>query len=194
MPVITVVSGLPRSGTSLMMQVLDAGGLPPLTDAARTADEDHPRGYYEFEAVKRTKQDPTWLADAGGKAVKMVHLLLPDLPAGYTYRVVLMQRDLAEVLASQRKMLDRHGRRGAAMPDEQLAGLFRGQLARVKSWLAAQPNCTVLEVSYNDLVANPSAGAHAINSFLGGTLDETKMAAAIDPSLYRNRGGATKHA
>ena len=184
---VTVVSGLPRSGTSLMMKVLKAGGMPVLTDAARAADDDNPRGYFEFEPVKLTKQDPSWLAAAGGKVVKMVHLLLPDLPPAYAYRVVLMRRDLAEVLASQRKMLDRHGRRGAALPDDQLSRLYTGQLTRVKGWLASQPNFAVLEVSYNDLVSDPAGQAGAVNAFLGGTLNEAAMAAAVDPSLYRNR-------
>ena len=173
------------------MQVLQAGGLSLLTDAARAADDDNPRGYFELEAVKRTKQDPSWLSQAGGKAVKMVHLLLPNLPADYDYRVILMRRDLTEVLASQRKMLERHGRRGASMPDEQLARLFKDQLTRVTGWLASQPNFAVLEVSYNELVADPASIAAAVNAFLSESLDEQRMAAAVDRSLYRNRGGST---
>ena len=98
---ITVVSGLPRSGTSMMMQMLAAGGISPMTDEVRAADSDNPRGYYELEKVKHLRQDHTWLKDAVGKAVKIVHLLLMELPADRDYRVILMQRDLEEVLRSQ---------------------------------------------------------------------------------------------
>ena len=98
--VITIVSGLPRSGTSLMMQMLEAGGMPVLTDGIRDADEDNPRGYYELEAVKRTKDDPAWLHGAPGKVVKMIYLLLYDLPTTYNYRIIFMRRPLSEVVAS----------------------------------------------------------------------------------------------
>src|SRR5262249_30630691 len=104
-PDIIIVSGLPRSGTSLMMQMLDGGGVPVLTDNIRAADTDNPRGYYEFEPVKATKRDATWLPAARGKAVKMVSQLLYHLPPGETYRVLFLERDLEEVLASQEKML-----------------------------------------------------------------------------------------
>lgn len=184
---ITIVSGLPRSGTSLMMQMIHAGGIPALTDAQRAADEDNPRGYLEFEAVKKTKQDPAWLATADGKVVKMVHLLLYDLPSDRQYRVVFVRRNLKEVLASQRKMLQRQGKAGAAIPDEQLMKVFEGQLQKLFAWLAGQTNFAVLEVAYNDLMADPRPAVAKINQFLGGGLDEAKMLAAIDPGLYRNR-------
>ncbi|HYH50718.1 MAG TPA: sulfotransferase family protein, partial [Acidimicrobiia bacterium] len=106
---IGIVSGLPRCGTSMMMAMLAAGGLPLLVDNVREADEDNPRGYYEFEAVKHMKEDTSWLADAGGKVVKMVSALLTDLPGGHPYRVVFMERNMAEILASQRTMLSRQG-------------------------------------------------------------------------------------
>src|SRR5947208_15012411 len=104
---ITIVTGLPRSGTSVMMQMLSAGGLPPLTDGLRQPDEDNPRGYFEFEPVKQIRRDTAWLQLAVGKAVKMVHLLLPELPLdqNHRYRVIMMRRDLSDVLASQNKML-----------------------------------------------------------------------------------------
>lgn len=190
--VITIVSGLPRSGTSVMMQMLDAGGLPALTDGQRAADTDNPRGYYEFEAVKRTKKDPSWLAGAGEKVVKLVHLLLLDLPldGSVHYRIVMMRREIDEVLASQAKMLSRLGRGGASLPAEQLKTVFAQQMTRVRAHLAAHPErFEVLEVSYNDLVTDPSRTAAQLNQFLGGTLDEQKMIAAVDPGLYRNRKG-----
>src|SRR3569833_79554 len=113
MAFITVVSGLPRSGTSMMMQMLAAGGMPMLTDGVRGPDPDNPRGYFAFGPVKRTPQDARWLAGAPGKAVKVVHSLLPALPGGYEYRVLFMLRDMHEVLASQDTMLRRLGRCGA---------------------------------------------------------------------------------
>ena len=188
-PYVTIVSGLPRSGTSVMMQMLDAGGLPALTDNLRRADDDNPRGYYEFEPVKGTKRDPSWLASAPGKVVKMVHLLLNDLPADGThqYRVILMRRDLSEVLASQKKMLQRLGRAGGAIGDAQLTKLYEDQLAKVKSSMAASGAFRVLEVGYDEVIASTAAVAARVNEFLDRQLDESKMIAAVDPSLYRNR-------
>jgi len=183
---ITVVSGLPRSGTSLMMQMLDAGGIGPLTDRVRTADEDNPRGYYEFEPVKQTKRDAGWVPSAVGKAVKMIYQLLYDLPPEFAYRVVFMERKIEEVLASQRTMLERQGAQGAKLTDEQLAKVFGAQVAKCKAWLAAQPNFTVAYVSYNDLVADPRPQADVLSAFLGG-LDVDAMASVVDPSLYRQR-------
>jgi hypothetical protein len=184
---VTIVSGLPRSGTSLMMQMLAAGGLPALTDHIREADEDNPHGYLEFERAKQSKQDAGWLDDAHGKAVKMVHLLLLDLPLDRQYRVIFMRRDLREVLASQRRMLERSNRAGAQLSDEALAKVFAEQVERVLHWLRGQPNFIVLEVLYSDLVAAPAEHAHQINTFLGGGLNEAAMALAVDPALYRNR-------
>lgn len=170
-----------------MMQMIQAGGIPALTDQQRAADEDNPRGYLEFEAVKKTKQDSTWLAGADGKVVKMVHLLLYDLPPGREYRVVFTRRNLREVLASQRKMLQRQGKPGAALSDEQLIKVFEAQLQKLFAWLATQPHFSVLEVAYNDVLADPMSQASRINHFLGGTLDEGRMVSAVDPKLYRNR-------
>lgn len=189
--VITVVSGLPRSGTSLMMQMLAAGGIPPLTDARRPPDESNPRGYLELEAVKRLKTDPSWLPDARGKAVKIIHLLLGDLAAASDdqteFRVVMMRRPVGEVVASQRTMLARQGKAGAALPDAQLGKLFIDQLERAERLLASRPNFQVLPVHYPALIADPGAEAARINAFLGAGLDETAMAQAVDPTLYRER-------
>ncbi len=194
---ITVVSGLPRSGTSLMMQMLAAGGIPPLTDAQRTADESNPRGYLELEAVKRLKQDRSWLPEAQGKVVKVIHLLLPELvapvagSAGDTlrFRVVMMRRPVEEVVASQRAMLARQGKTAAALPDAQLGKLFLDQLERLERLLSGQPNFQVCTVQYPYLVANPAVEAARINTFLGGSLDETAMAQAVDPVLHRIQKG-----
>jgi hypothetical protein len=182
---VTVVSGLPRSGTSLMMQMLDAGGMPVLTDGIRTADEDNPRGYMELEAVKRTKEDSSWVSGAQGKAVKMVYLLLRDLPAAYNYRVILMRRDLAEVVASQRAMLSRLGRPGADLSDSRMAAIFEAQLSETTEWLRAQRNFSVLDVDYRDCLQSPDRVASGVNVFLGGMLNKKQMASAVDVSLYR---------
>jgi hypothetical protein len=185
---IAIVSGLPRSGTSLMMQMLLAGGMPILTDRTRVADEDNPKGYWEFEAVKNTRTSCEWLRQAQGKAVKMVHLLLTDLPReGYSYRVLLMKRRMVEVLASQRVMLQRQGKSGAALSEERLSQIFLGQMARVENWLKKQPHFAVLPVDYNELIANPMPQAEAINEFLGRALDSEKMIQAVNPRLYRQR-------
>ncbi len=185
--VITIVSGLPRSGTSLMMQMIDAGGLPALTDRLRTRDQDNPRGYFELEAVKRTKIDDSWLREASGRVVKMVHLLLYDLPPDRSYRVIFMRRELGEVVRSQAVMLQRRGTAGASLTDEQLVKAYEGQLAKIESWLQEQPNFTVNVVSYNDMMADPTPAAAAVNQFLGGGLDVAAMLGNIDPSLYRQR-------
>ncbi len=185
---IAIVSGLPRSGTSLMMQMLWAGGMPILTDEKRIADEDNPNGYWEFEAVKNTRTSCDWLRQAQGKAVKMVHLLLTDLPReGYFYRVLLMKRRMTEVLASQRVMLQRQGKSGAALSEEQLSHVFLGQMERVANWLKEQPHFAVLPVDYNELIANPMPQAAAINEFLGRALDSGKMIQAVNARLYRQR-------
>ncbi|MES1260864.1 MAG: sulfotransferase [Acidobacteriota bacterium] len=182
---VTIVSGLPRSGTSLMMQMLAAGGIPLLTDGIRPPDEDNPRGYFEFEPVKSTKKDSSWLREASGKAVKMVYLLLRDLPSSHDYRVILMRRELHEVIASQRAMLRRLGRAGADVGDERLAAIFEEQMKSIAAWLGGQENCALLEVNYRDCIQSPMAAAHGIDEFLGGGLDVPKMAAAVDVSLYR---------
>jgi hypothetical protein len=187
LPFITIVSGLPRSGTSMMMQVIEAGGIPALTDNLRTKDEDNPQGYYEFEPVKKTREDPSWVAGARGKVVKMVYRLLYDLPADQEYRVIFMRRNIDEVLASQKKMLQRSGKQGAAISDEKLKELFMAELDKFDRWIAAQPNFSIIEVDYRDMVAAPATQCKRINGFLGGVLDGDRAAAAVDPALYRNR-------
>jgi hypothetical protein len=168
-----------------MMQMLDRGGIPALTDEVRAADPDNPRGYYEFEQVKQTKKNSTWLPQARGKVVKMVSSLLYDLPATEMYRVVFMQRDIDEVLESQEKMLRRLGRPVA--PREQLKASFAVHLGRVTDWLARQSNFRVMYVSYNQLVSEPASETSRVCEFLAGRCNVERMLAAIDPSLYRNR-------
>jgi hypothetical protein len=186
-PFVTVVSGAPRSGTSLMMQMLGAGGMELLTDGVRRADRDNPRGYFELEAVRRLPEDSGWLERAVGKAVKVVHLLVPRLPERHRYRVLLMRRDWREVLASQRAMLERQGGAPAGPGDPRLAEIFAAQLEEVVRWAARRPGTRLLEVDYNELVRRPLAVAREAAAFLGGSLDARDMAAAVLPSLWRQR-------
>jgi hypothetical protein len=187
LPFITIVSGLPRSGTSMMMQLVEAGGIPALADHLRTKDEDNPRGYYEFEPVKKTRDDPSWVPGARGKVVKMVYRLLYDLPDDQEYRVIFMRRNIDEVLASQKKMLQRSGKQGAAISDEKLKELFVAELEKFERWIATKTNFSILSVDYREMIASPETQCKRINGFLGGALDYDRAAAAVDPSLYRNR-------
>jgi hypothetical protein len=188
-PPVIVVSGLPRSGTSMMMKMLEAGGIPALTDELRTADEDNPKGYYEFERVKAMdKGDTDWVADARGKVVKVISALLQYLPADYEYRVIFMHRNLTEVLASQRKMLRNRAADEDAVSDEEMTRLFEMHLADVEGWLDRQPNMRALHVDYNAMLIDPRPFVAQIDDFFGMDLDREAMAAVVDPTLYRNRG------
>lgn len=184
---VTIVSGLPRSGTSMMMKMLEAGGLDIVTDNVRKADIDNPGGYYEFEKVKKIKEDSSWLPFTVGRAFKMVSMLLFDLPRVYRYRVVFMEREMSEMVASQEKMLKRLGRDGGTDAAE-TARLYEKHLARIKGWLGSQPNIDVMYVSFNTMMENPDASARAVAGFIGG-LDADRMAAVLDRDLYRNRAG-----
>jgi hypothetical protein len=186
-PFVTVVSGAPRSGTSLMMQMLGAGGMELLTDGARRADRDNPRGYFELEAARRLPADADWLERAAGRAVKLVHVLVPRLPAAHRYRILLMRRDWREVLASQRLMLEHRGAEAPGPSEQRLAEIFDAQLAEVERWAAARPQSELLDVDYNALVREPLRAARRIAAFLDGELDPDDMAAAVLPCLYRQR-------
>jgi hypothetical protein len=184
---ITIVSGLPRSGTSLAMQMLSAGGIPALTDARRTPDADNPRGYFEFERVKQIKSDQLWLNDAVGKAVKVIHMLITALPTDREYRVLMMRRDVNEVVRSQAAMLARSGKPGGGLSPEKLAQVYEGQMSAVGRWLAACPSFRVLDVHYAELIKDPRAMSEHVSEFLGGGLSIDAMARAVDPTLYRQR-------
>jgi Sulfotransferase family len=183
---LTVVSGLPRSGTALMMRMLEAGGVPVLFDNSRPADIDNPLGYYEYEPVKALRKDASWIPRSRGMAVKMVQLLVYDLPPGIEYRVLFMQRNLDEVLASQKAMLERLGK-PARYDDEAMSRMFRSHLERFTAWVKERPNFRVLDVDYNAMVAEPEPIVAEINRFLGGGLEIDAMARTVEPGLYRNR-------
>ena len=187
---IVVVSGLPRSGTSMVMKMLEAGGLPILTDGLRTADEDNPKGYYEVERVKdlAREADKGWLVDARGKGIKVISYLLKSLPGHFNYRVVFIRRDIEEVLASQRKMLARRGETEET-PPERMRALFDDDLWRAGYQLKRRPEFETLELHYSAVLARPLEESRRLAAFLGGGLDAEAMAAAVDPQLYRNRAG-----
>ncbi|MGD9904986.1 MAG: sulfotransferase family protein [Vicinamibacterales bacterium] len=185
---IVVVSGLPRSGTSMMMRMLAAGGVAPLQDGIRTADVSNPNGYFEFEPVKGLDKDGdlAWLPAARGKAVKIISFLLTYLPERYDYRVVFMHRDLDEVLRSQAAMLEQRGE-AAGGDAAQARELYTAHLAQVRRFMAGRDCFRTLEVDYGAAVKDPAAAAAAVAGFLPRTLDQAKMVAAVDEALYRNR-------
>ncbi|MCZ6819927.1 MAG: sulfotransferase domain-containing protein [Calditrichaeota bacterium] len=186
---ITIVSGLPRSGTSMMMKMIQAGGIEPMTDNIRQADKDNPKGYFELEKVKELDktEDKAWLADAQGKVIKIISQLLKDLPPKFTYKVVFMRRKMKEILASQKQMLVRRGEPTDSISDEELANLFNMHVSQVESWLEEQSNFDVIYVPYNDAIEKPSKYADDLNNFLGGDLDVGAMTAVVDKSLHRQR-------
>jgi hypothetical protein len=188
---IIIVSGLPRSGTSLMMQMLASGGVEIVTDHIRQADTDNPKGYFELEQVKTIERDTSWLSATRGKAFKMVSQLLYHLPATETYRIIFMQRDLDEVLLSQEKMLTRLGR--TPPPRESIRRAFTVHLERLYDWLPQQGNMTVLCVPFHDLVEQPTTQAGRLRDFLGGRVEIGPMVQAVDPSLHRNRSDVMAH-
>jgi hypothetical protein len=167
--------------------MLEMGGMPVLIDHIRRADHDNPNGYYEFEAVKRTKQDSSWLKGGAGKAVKMVYRLLYDLPADRSYRVLFMRRKLEEVLASQRTMLERKADPGDAANDRQMETLFRRELQSFYDWVPLQRHIELIDVDYNRILSDPLTELNRVQEFLGGAVDSAAMASVVDSKLYRNR-------
>ncbi len=187
---VIVVSGLPRSGTSMMMKMLAEGGLEVLTDSIRTADEDNPNGYFELEQVKQLAEGRTdWLSGAGGKIVKVISALLEHLPPGHQYKVLFMERQIPEILASQRKMLARRNET-SNVSDAEMETQFREHLKAIKYWLARQPNMEVLYVDYNRMMADPQPYCQKVADFLGVPLDVEKMRSVPNEGLYRNRAAS----
>jgi len=184
---IIIVSGLPRSGTSLMMQMLQAGGLELLEDEHRPADPDNPRGYYEYEPVKSLRRDHSWLPRAEGKVVKVVSALLTYLPADLSYKIILMKRPMAEVLASQTQMLKRLGRQGSTAGEVALGKVFSRQLAETERRLATWPKAELLVVNYHQALYEPEDTAQAVVQFLGLNLNIAKMIQVVDPNLHRQK-------
>lgn len=184
---ITIVSGLPRSGTSLMMQMLHAGGLAILSDGERQADADNPRGYFEWERIKQLSNDPGCIAEAEGKVVKVISQLLLCLPAKHEYRIIFMQRPLEEVMASQEEMLRHRGTFKAGTDTAFLLGAFQKHLLEVNAWLGHLPRGSVFRISYRRVLQAPVEVTEELGRFLQVTLDVEAMRRQVDPRLYRNR-------
>jgi hypothetical protein len=185
---IILVSGLPRSGTSMMMSMLEAGGIPILIDGIREADESNPKGYFEHERVKKLKDgDIDWIREAHGKVVKVVSPILEFLPPHHSYQIIFMKRDIHEILASQKQMLLQRGEPVAQVSDDRLYDLFQQHLRRVESWMSAQKNIQFIFIHYNEIIHVPGPSIAQINQFLGGYLDTEKMKTVIDQSLYRQK-------
>jgi hypothetical protein len=187
---ITAVSGLPRSGTSLMMQMLAAGGLPVLSDGERQADADNPRGYYEWERIKLLPQQPNYMQEAEGKVVKVISQLLFALPSAHDYRIIFMQRPLAEVVASQSEMIRRRGTTGAALPPAALIAGLQAHLNQVNAWLGDKANISIHRVEHHEVLRDPMYVSESIQKFLQSSLDVLAMSRQIDVSLYRQRAPA----
>ena len=183
---ITIVSGLPRSGTSLMMQMLVAGGMPVVSDGERKADTDNPKGYLEWERIKQLPKDPSLIREADGKVVKVISQLILSLPDGPEYKIIFMQRPMPEVLKSQDEMLKRRGTYEGG--DNSAVGeLFQRHLIEVNRWLMAKANTKVYRVHYHRVLREPQLVAEEMVAFLGMPLDMKAMVAQVDGSLYRNR-------
>jgi Leucine-rich repeat (LRR) protein len=171
----------------MMMRMLEAGGISPLTDNIRKADEDNIKGYYEFERVKQIKEDRKWLKEAEGKAVKLISALLKHLPNTYDYKIIFMKRDISEILASQKKMLERRGEPIDTVPDYKMLSLFQNHLKETEDWLSKQNNIKTLYVNYNGIIRNPVSTVEKINEFMNGNLNIKNMVEVVDPTQYRQR-------
>src|SRR5690348_5840512 len=188
---ITVVSGIPRSGTSLMMQMMSAGGMPVLTDGRRSADDNNPRGYFELESVKSLARNQDVLAQAEGKVVKIISALLPSLPKQFEYRVLFMCRPLEEVISSQNRMLERLGKEVPSTPTSAVIAAFEEHLKKIRLWLNQQSNIAVLYVDYLAVLHSPREQVDRICAFLKRELDVNAMIGQIEQSLHREKSAST---
>ena len=184
---IIVVSGLPRSGTSLMMKMLVQGGVESLTDNKKKADDDNKGGYFEYEPVKNLKEDNSWLFKACGKSVKIISFFLHFLSDDHKYKIIFMRRDMDEILASQTRMLVRRGESTKGPNDEEMKEIYQSHIKEVKEWLSNQDHIESIEISYNKTVRNPDYSVGIVNAFLGGNLDEKAMIRTVDKRQYRQR-------
>lgn len=185
--VISIVSGLPRSGTSMMMRMLNAGGMEVAVDGIRKPDPDNPNGYYEYEQVKRVREDVSWIPETRGKVFKMVSLLLFHLPKNFEYRVVLMRRNVSEILASQKAMLERNGKPYDPGQDGKMKELFERHLDGLDQWLKEQNHIRFIEVWYDEVIHQTETAVKRVGGFLPGDLNEEAMVRVVDGKLYRQR-------
>ena len=184
---VVIVSGVPRSGTSLLMNLLEAGGVSPLTDGVRSADEDNPRGYYEYEPVKQMAEERSWVPGARGRSLKVITRLLRFLPSQERYLVLFMRRHLEEILDSQEVMLRRRGIEEEGVSRSQMMVAFDREIEETLGWVEVQPNMKMLEVNYNHLMEDAATELERIQEFLGRELDQAAMLQRVDPELYRQR-------
>lgn len=189
---LVVVSGLPRSGTSMMMQMLQAGGIKAFVDDKRQADEDNPKGYFEHANVKTLGKDASWLNKAAGHSIKVITQLLPGIPVNKKLRIIYMERDLREILASQTEMLNRRDKKGSSQTSEKLANTYIKQVDRVKIMLKRRAeNVQLKSINYADMVAKPEQLIAGLNEFFGGSLNTQAMLSVVDPNLYRQKFSST---
>ncbi len=186
---IIIVSGLPRSGTSMMMKMLDAAGFAIMTDGEREADIDNPKGYFEYERIKDLENEPdkSYVADARGKVLKVISFLIKELPEDNSYRILFMRRDIDEVIASQNKMIYRLGTEDTSATDAEVKKLYQRHLVQVKNLVDKRKDIAMIDVNHRQAINDPMAVAQQVNDFLGGGLDVQAMAAVVDRKLYRNR-------
>lgn len=184
---IIIVSGLPRSGTSLMMQILKAGGMALVVDDKRPADVNNPKGYFEFEAVKYLEEDNDWLENARGKVVKVISHQLKFLPTGFTYKTIFMHRNLTDIVESQNRMLKQLKKDSRRLSDTDLVGIYKTHIADTMLFLSRQNNHSIAEVHYESLIQNTSLEIKRIKKFINHSLNEESMQAVIDESLNHGR-------
>jgi hypothetical protein len=184
---ILIVSGLPRSGTSLMMQMLKAAGIEPMTDGKRTADDDNPEGYWEWEEIKLLPKNPRLIEQTKGRAVKVISALLPSLPRPHRYKIIYMVRPTTQVVDSQLVMLDRQGQK-ARSEKQHLIDVQESHSQQIRQVLAKSDRVDLLEVSYPDLVADPGPVVEQLKAFLGESFQDSEfVSACVKPKLFRNR-------
>ncbi|MHB2154977.1 sulfotransferase domain-containing protein [Calditrichota bacterium GD2] len=183
---IIVVSGLPRSGTSLMMQILQAAGVPLLVDNVRQSDVNNPRGYFEYQAVKNLKNDNQWLKYAKGKAVKIISHLLYHLPAEFQYKVIFMNRNLDEIIASQNRMLKNVGK-VSEIDDDTLKRHYAAHLFDISRWLTHQKNVQVRQINFHHLFEKPQTELAILSDFLNIAFNTEQIQQVIQPELYRTK-------
>lgn len=193
-----LVSGLPRSGTALMMEMLSAGGWPIMVDRERAPDSDSPEGHYEWEGIKQLRQRPEVIREAEGKVLRVVSTLLPLLPNRHRYRVLFMQRPIEQVVDSQFRMIARRKGRSedpANTPAEERQAMIKRLRAHAE-WsvehLRVAPNFEMFEVDYPALIAKPDDWVARIAAFAGrpdtpvAILEQMKS--AVKPEMFHNRG------
>lgn len=180
---IVLVSGLPRSGTSLMMQMLDKGGVEALVDGKREADDSNPKGYYEYEPVMSLHRDNSWMKKTKNKSLKVVAPLLKHIDPQFRYKIIFMKRDLNEVVKSQQKMI---GKSTDTLPIT-LLNSYQEQLNHIEVWKEKEPGVELIYIDYKEIIENPDKMSEKVENFIGKKLNKEKMAACVDKSLYRNR-------